>query len=132
MAVQDLADNQPAKLQLYALLHDASESMISDLMSPIKSCIQGYKDIEKNIEDVIYDAFGIPKPTPEEHELIKEYDRIALYVEAKHLMVGYQNWDNIIIKNNIDYPIDKRDQEEVEEEFLWRFNTLMAVFSSLS
>lgn len=113
--------------------------LLRKLHAKLKSCVKVIFQIDIEIiyymvmsVDVIYDAFGIPKPTPEEHELIKEYDRIALYVEAKHLMVGYQNWDNIIIKNNIDYPIDKRDQEEVEEEFLWRFNTLMAVFSSLS
>jgi len=131
IAVQQMMkeDNCSIYLQLCSILHDATEFVTCDLPTPWKCCIKGFKEIENGIEDAIFDAFGIKKPSEEEHSIIKEYDRKALYVESKHLMVGYENWDNIIIYPGIDYPIIKRPQEEVEEEFLWRFNSLLAKLS---
>ncbi len=132
MAVADMIkqDKLSPEMEMYGLLHDASECYISDLLSPVKACIPGYKNIEKNIEDVIYDAIGIPRPTPEELKVLKKYDSIALYVEAKHLMKRYESLSNITIYEKIDYPIEKKDHDEIKKEFLDRFNSLQLVIRS--
>lgn len=44
---------------LYGLLHDASEAYTGDIISPIKSDLVGFKEIEFKISQVIYERFGV-------------------------------------------------------------------------
>jgi uncharacterized protein len=67
-----------------ALLHDAPEYVIGDLISPFKSAIGlDYKAFELRLLSAIHLRFGIPAvlPTPVA-QAIKNADRIAAYHEA--------------------------------------------------
>jgi hypothetical protein len=111
-------------MELHALLHDAQEYLVFDLQTPFKACISGYKEIEARIERTIYEAYDMPLPTEEERAIIKEYDRKALYVEAKNLMMGYKSMSNVKVYEGVDYPIVRKDMEEVKTEYFWRFYSL--------
>ena len=76
----------PLKLQLYGLLHDASEAYIYDLPKPLKVLIPGYEELEKKIQNTIWKAFGLPEPTKEEYGVIKQADVLMLALESKKLM----------------------------------------------
>src|SRR5262245_33945661 len=73
--------------RLAALLHDASEYVIGDLISPFKSAIGlDYKAFETRLLEAIHRRFGLPPSLPERINLaIKMADRIAAYYEATEL-----------------------------------------------
>ncbi|MBW9066040.1 HD family hydrolase [Rhizobium herbae] len=76
-------DATPDECQL-ALLHDAPEYVIGDMISPFKAVVGGgYKVVEKRLEGAIHIRFGLPAATPAELKAkIKKADQIAAYFEA--------------------------------------------------
>lgn len=77
-----------AKERLIALLHDAPEYVIGDMISPFKAALGvDYKDVENRILDAIHLRFGLPAQmaTSELQGLIKQADKAAAYFEATEL-----------------------------------------------
>ena len=73
----------PENMKLYGLLHDASEAYYGDVSRPLKVLLPEYKELERKAMSVIYPRFGLKFPEPAE---LKQYDNLALYIEAKHIM----------------------------------------------
>lgn len=73
-----------------ALLHDAPEYVIGDMISPFKAVVGGgYKAVEARLTAAIHIRFGLPPVTPEKtRALIKKADGIAAYFEAT-LLAGF-------------------------------------------
>src|ERR1700709_2323197 len=73
--------------RLAALLHDAPEYVIGDMISPFKAVLGGdYKVVEKRLLGAIHIRFGLPPVLAEEiTQAIKAADRGAAYLEATHL-----------------------------------------------
>jgi 5'-deoxynucleotidase YfbR-like HD superfamily hydrolase len=80
---QDL--DRPARLA--ALLHDAPEYVIGDMISPFKAALGvDYKDFENTLLSAIHIRFGLPSRLPPALvRKIKAADRIAAYLEATQL-----------------------------------------------
>ena len=74
-------------LRLAALLHDAPEYVIGDMISPFKAVLGGdYKAVEKRLLAAIHIRFGLPPVLPDEiTQQIKAADRGAAYLEATEL-----------------------------------------------
>ena len=74
-------------LGLAALLHDAPEYVIGDLISPFKAAIGlDYKAFELRLLAAIHTRFGLPPRLPDETTaVIKAADRVAAYYEATRL-----------------------------------------------
>lgn len=72
---------------LGALLHDAPEYVIGDMISPFKAVIgSDYKVLEDRLLAATHLRFGLPAILPErETRRIKAADRVAAYFEAVHL-----------------------------------------------
>jgi uncharacterized protein len=79
--------NIDAKVRLAALLHDAPEYVIGDMISPFKAVLGGdYKSVEKRLLSAIHIRFGLPPQIPVTTERqIKAADRGAAYLEATEL-----------------------------------------------
>ncbi len=77
----------PNSWRLAALLHDAPEYVIGDLISPFKAAIGlDYKAFEIRLLGAIHRRFGLPAELPAHvSALIKEADRFAAYYEATRL-----------------------------------------------
>lgn len=75
------------KGRIAALLHDAPEYVVGDMISPFKAVIgDDYKAVEKRLLAAIHLRFGLPAKLPEPlTTLIKEADRQAAYLEATRL-----------------------------------------------
>jgi 5'-nucleotidase len=73
--------------RLAALLHDAPEYVIGDMISPFKAAIGGdYKSVERRLLQAIFLRFGLPAQTaPDLAKAIKQADRVAAYLEATAL-----------------------------------------------
>lgn len=76
---------------LYALLHDAPEYVIGDMISPFKAVLGGeYKDVETRLEAAIHLRVGLPAhPKKKLKAIIKKADRIAAYFEAT-VLAGFE------------------------------------------
>ena len=75
------------KSRLAALLHDAPEYVIGDMISPFKSVIgDAYKAVEARLLAAIHLRFGLPPTLPKDLvALIKAADRTSAYLEATRL-----------------------------------------------
>ena len=75
------------RVRLAALLHDAPEYVIGDMISPFKAVLGGdYKAVEKRLLSAIHIRFGLPAVlSPEITQQIKDADRGAAYLEATRL-----------------------------------------------
>ncbi|WMS42525.1 HD family hydrolase [Acuticoccus sp. MNP-M23] len=69
---------------LAALLHDAPEYVVGDLISPFKAAIgESYKSVEHRLEAAIFLRFSVPAdPSGARKAAIKAADRIAAHLEA--------------------------------------------------
>ena len=76
-----------AKWRLAALLHDASEYVIGDMISPFKAALGvDYKVFEIRLEAAIQIRFGLPAKIPLQiKKLIKQADRASAFFEATQL-----------------------------------------------
>ena len=76
-----------ARWRLAALLHDAPEYVIGDMISPFKTALGlDYKSFEERLENAIHIHFGLPAHTPAAiKRLIKQADRACAYFEATQL-----------------------------------------------
>ena len=72
------------KWQLAALLHDAPEYVIGDMISPVKSAVgPGYDELDKRLASAIHLRFGLPAAIPVQiKRQIKKADRISAWMEA--------------------------------------------------
>lgn len=83
----ELAPDATAVQRLAALLHDAPEYVIGDMISPFKAVMGGsYKDCEHRLQRAIHLRFALPAETPAGLKKdIKRADQIAAYFEATQL-----------------------------------------------
>jgi 5'-deoxynucleotidase YfbR-like HD superfamily hydrolase len=79
-----------ARLRLAALLHDAPEYVIGDMISPFKAVLGAdYRKVERRLLAAIHLRFGLPRELDAEIEQqIKVADRGAAYLEAT-LLAGF-------------------------------------------
>lgn len=72
----------PWNLKLTGLLHDAAETFMGDMNSPLKQMLPEYKKMEKIVENAIFNHFGIQLPLP---KIIKRADLAMLAAERRDL-----------------------------------------------
>lgn len=117
--------------KLKALLHDAAEAYVSDVPSPLKKGIPGFKKIEDNVADCIYKKFKVSCDFFEYHEdfslsndIIKYCDKVMLVTEARDLsMYGTREWD-VKEKPLSNYKIFPMTHQESKKSFLNMFNEI--------
>jgi len=82
-----IAEDARPQDQLYALLHDAAEYVIGDIISPFKTVMGGdYKAVEDQLMGAIHARFALPGNRPAATtRLIKKADKHAAYYEAVQL-----------------------------------------------
>jgi 5'-deoxynucleotidase YfbR-like HD superfamily hydrolase len=76
-----------ARALLYAVLHDAPEYVMGDIISPFKAAMGGnYKEVENRLLGAVHLHFALPAIPPQAlQKAIKRADREAAYLEAVHL-----------------------------------------------
>lgn len=125
------ASNQ---MKLAALLHDAPEYVIGDLISPFKSAIGlDYKAFERRLLTAIHLRFGLPgELTPKLSSAIKDADRIAAFYEAT-VLAGFElseareYFGHPDVVEDLDIRLQGLQAlpaNDAEERFLVQFNAL--------
>lgn len=74
----------PIKWQLAALLHDAPEYVIGDMISPVKAAVgPDYGELDDRLMAAIHIRFGLPAQLPVTiKKQIKKADKISAWLEA--------------------------------------------------
>jgi 5'-deoxynucleotidase YfbR-like HD superfamily hydrolase len=77
----------PARWRLAALLHDAPEYVIGDMISPVKAAVgPGYGALDERLTAAIHLRFGLPAQIPKSvKQQIKRADRISAWLEATRI-----------------------------------------------
>jgi 5'-deoxynucleotidase YfbR-like HD superfamily hydrolase len=120
-------------VRLAALLHDAPEYVVGDMISPFKAVIGGsYKAVEKRLLSAIHIRFGLRPALPAGIERqIKNADMGAAYLEATHLAGFSEPEAKQLFGNDPDLPAPMIDDyltpwsaSEAENRFLAQFQSL--------
>ncbi|MDM9619108.1 hypothetical protein [Rhizobium sp. S96] len=115
-----VSENVPPDDALWALLHDASEAYIADIVRPAKRFIAGYKDLEEGIMSAVRIRFGLPK---EEPASVKRADNAILADEAAQIM-GTKPKDWILPEPPLGVRIVGLSPWQAKAAFLARFQAL--------
>jgi len=77
----------PTKWRLAALLHDAPEYVIGDMISPVKAAVgPGYGALDERLAAAIHIRFGLPAEVPAAvKKRIKAADRVSAWMEATQI-----------------------------------------------
>ncbi len=122
-----------ARLRLAALLHDAPEYVIGDMISPFKAVLGGdYKLVEKRLLAAIHIRFGLPAVLADDiTQQIKNADRGAAYLEATRLAGFAEAEAKRLFGRDPGLPPSVRNDyltpwsaAKAEKRFLARFNIL--------
>lgn len=85
-AAEAKARNLPRQTQLFCLLHDGAEAYLGDFIQPVKARMEGYREAEDHLLDMIYRKFAGRTPSEAEQKAVKEIDKTLLYFEFLHYM----------------------------------------------
>lgn len=111
----------PKEFAKWALLHDAAESVLADVNSPLKQLLRDYKSIESVVETVILEGFGLYGKIPRE---VKEADFKA-FVHEHYNMMSHPSGLYEHVALNMDIPrIIPLNHLDAEELFIERYKEL--------
>ncbi len=81
-------------LRRAALLHDAAEYVVGDMISPFKAALGiDYKAFEEKLMCAVHIRFGLPAlPTLETQKFIKRADKASAFLEATQL-AGFEDME---------------------------------------
>ncbi len=117
------------KWRLAALLHDASEYVIGDMISPFKAALGvNYKAFEARLEGAIHVRFGLPPKNPVEIKtLIKKADVACAWFEATQL-AGFSKKESLTLFGapppGYDLIIDPLPAPEAQRRYIERYRIL--------
>lgn len=107
--------------QLTLLLHDGSETYLSDLARPVKHAAglgDTYRFIENAIQAVVAERFGLVYPFP---EYVHKFDNALLLREQQDLMPRFRHIESKLV---YDKPITGWAPGEAKERFLALYTEL--------
>lgn len=126
-----LNPNAPIKWRLAALLHDAPEYVIGDMISPVKSAVgPGYKAMDDRLTAAIHLRFGLPANIPVRvKRQIKRADTYSAWLEAVAIAGFTEEEANRLFSEPRDIDpthmaLHLRPPMEAKQAFLTRYEAL--------
>ena len=121
------------KWKLAALLHDAPEYVIGDMISPVKAAVgPNYGELDERLTAAIHIRFGLPAKLPTEiKKRIKEADKVSAWLEATQI-AGFSASEADKLFGRLDkqlvakFGIRLRPPVEVRKDFTARHAALLA------
>ena len=125
--------NCDARWQLAALLHDAPEYVLGDMISPVKAAIgEGYGELDARLVSAVHIRFGLPANLPAKiKRAIKRADIISARLEAEQI-AGFSKSEADRIFGKLDaevaakYEIRLRPPSQVRQDYTRRHAELLA------
>ncbi|NML59951.1 phosphohydrolase [Massilia sp. RP-1-19] len=115
----------PPALRLAALLHDAAEAYLGDMVKPLKVLLPEFAAIEDKVSLIIGAAFGVDFS---DYGPIKEADLIALATEKRDLMPhSVERWAYLDTVRALPGPIVPMSPRDAKLAFLDEFDRLLGL-----
>jgi 5'-deoxynucleotidase YfbR-like HD superfamily hydrolase len=122
-----------ARWQLAALLHDAPEYVIGDMISPVKAAVgAGYGALDERLTAAVHLRFGLPAMLPAPiKKAIKAADKVSAWMEAIGI-AGFSTAEADLYFGKPDpltvrgLQIRLRAPAEVRADYVARHSTLLA------
>ena len=117
--------------RLTALLHDAPEYVVGDMISPFKAALGlDYKAFEARLQRAIHIRFGLPPETdPRLYRRIKRCDTVCAWFEAVRI-AGFTEEEGDAFftapPDGVDVSVSPMSVVDAETAFLERFRALAA------
>lgn len=117
--------------RLMALLHDAAEYVIGDMISPFKNALGlDYRAFENRLEEAVHIRFGLPAKMPAKlKKAIKKCDLYCAWFEASQIAgfsIEESNQFFITPPPELSIDINPKSVVDAEKLFLERFAELSA------
>ena len=107
-----------------ALMHDAAEAYIGDVISPLKAGLSEYKSIEKRLEAAVFNRFNVPW-NPADWDAVMKADLRLLATEKKFVVQTDNPWPAVDCHEPFDVDIlSGWSPETAREVFLTRWKDL--------
>lgn len=117
---------------LATLLHDASEYVVGDMISPFKNALGiNYRAFEDKLMQAIHIRFGLPAIiTPQLKKFIKKADKISAYLEATQI-AGFthdesEKFFGALPAAIAGWTIDPLSPNAAKAEYIARFEELLS------
>ena len=123
-------------MRLMALLHDAPEYVVGDMISPFKAVIgSGYKSVEARLERAIHLRFGLPATTPPAlKKVIKKADLVCAWYEATQL-AGFEPHEADGFfghpPDGVDLSLTPQSPEAAQADFIARFEAILGTLDAV-
>ncbi|TAL30692.1 MAG: HD family hydrolase [Alphaproteobacteria bacterium] len=118
---------------LSALVHDASEYVVGDMISPFKNALGvDYRAFEDKLMQAIHIRFGLPAViSPQLKKFIKRADKISAYLEATQI-AGFSHEESrkffgpppVTVQDWVIAPVPPNEAKRL---FVARFNELVSL-----
>lgn len=118
---------------LSALVHDASEYVVGDMISPFKNALGiNYRAFEDKLMQAIHIRFGLPAViSPQLKKFIKRADKISAYLEATQI-AGFSHEESrkffgpppLTVQDLVIRPVPPNEAKRI---FVQRFNELVSL-----
>ncbi len=119
-----VADLVPDDLKLEALMHDAAEAYLGDVVKPLKVLLPDYKAIEEQVSTIISKAFSLGDCC---HPAIKQADLTALATEKRDLMpYSTEPWGYLSGIEALPVTVEPLSPHLAKTAFIERFNALQS------
>lgn len=116
----------PEELKFAALLHDAAEAYLGDMVKPLKVLLPEFAAIEDNVACIIGARFGVDLA---HHPVIKRADLVALATEKRDLMpYSVEEWSYLDGVTPLARVIQPLVPEQAKTAFLREFERLFDLF----
>jgi hypothetical protein len=115
-----VAELVPKQYKLAALLHDASEAYLGDIVKPLKALLPNFVMIEDRVTDLIAKKFGV---SFHDYAMIKAADLAVLATEKRDLMPhSREDWSYLAGVSPVARQIVPLSPQDAKDLFLqcWR------------
>ncbi len=134
-----ISPQAPARWRLAALLHDAPEYVIGDMISPVKAAVGvEYGNLDSRLTQAVHIRFGLPPVLPRSvKSQIKRADRISAWAEATRIAgFSVEEANRYFGTPRLDYlsgvEVRLREPGEAKREFLNRHAQLLELPGSVA
>lgn len=106
--------------QQWAHVHDASETWLGDIASPLKRQLTDYREIEDTYHPEVAKRFGLPEQMP---GIVKLADKVIAAIEVRDLWhedYTQYPWDNNAIGVENDFHVEGEEWPRAEARWMRR------------
>jgi hypothetical protein len=89
-----------------ALLHDAHEAYVGDIARPIKMMVPGFVEYERQMQEIVREALGLPGEADSVWARVHQYDNAILHREMLTLRKQTPDWYDAAINATIQPDIE--------------------------